>query len=192
MKQPDAPTLEQLITAAMQTDDWAIVTDLEPRLDAATPPRQPVSMLSAALYYAEQGLRVFPLQPGKKLPHKGTRGLNDASADRERILDWWTKWWPDSNVAIATGHLIDVIDIDGPAGVESWAKMDNLPQILGVVSTPRPGGNHLYVAATGRGNKAAIFQGVDYRGLGGYVVAPPSVNEAGVGYTWRRPLELPT
>lgn len=191
MKQPDTPTLEALITTAMATGDWATVEDLEPRLDAVTQPRQPVSMLSAALWYAEQGLHVFPLQPRLKLPYKGSRGFKDATTDPAQIHDWWAIQ-PDSNVGIATGHLVDVIDIDGPAGVESWAKMDNLPPILGIVSTPRPGGNHLYVKATGRGNKAAIFNGVDYRGLGGYVVAPPSVNEAGVRYTWRRPLEIPT
>lgn len=190
LKQPDAATLEQLITQAMQTDDWATVTDLEPRLDAVTQPKEPPSTPASALWYAEQGLRVFPLQPGLKIPHKSFKWRDEATTDPETIRDWWD-WWPSANLAIATGHLVDVIDIDGPAGVESWARMEHLPDVLGVVSTPRPGGNHLYVQATGRGNKAAIFNGVDYRGLGGYVVAPPSVNEAGVRYTWRRPLVLP-
>jgi hypothetical protein len=191
LKQPDAATLETLITQDMTQQDWVTVNELEPRLDAVAQPKQPPPMVSAALYYAEQGLRVFPLQPKLKTPHRGSRGFKDATTDSDTIITWWYDVWPDSNIGIATGHLVDVIDIDGPEGVKSWARMDNLPEILGVVSTPRPGGNHLYIHATGRGNKAGIFPGVDHRGLGGYVVAPPSVNENGVRYTWRRPLELP-
>lgn len=201
----------------MHTDDWATVTDLELRLDAVTQPREPVSMLSAALWYAEQELHVFPLQPRSKIPHKGTRGLKEATTDLDRIRKWWSRpWMFEANVAIATGHLIDVIDIDGPNGVQSWAKISEQAHtgpnpkctqpdcicvgsghILGTVSTPRygkeprSGGNHLYIAATGRGNKAAIFPGVDYRGANGYVLAPPSVMPDGTMYRWRRPLVLP-
>jgi hypothetical protein len=189
LKQPDAATLETLITQSMATNNWIDMDQLEALLDAATHPKNIPPILSAALWYAERWLPVFPLQPGLKTPHRGTRGLKEATTEPAIIRAWWDRW-PNSNVAIATGHLVDVIDIDGPEGVQSWARMDNLPEILGVVSTPRPGGNHLYIHATGRGNKAGIFPGVDHRGLGGYVVAPPSVNEQGVRYTWRRPLEL--
>ena len=189
MRPLTAADVEQMITAAMAADNWATVTHLEPQLDQLDQPKTPVPTLSAALWYAEQNLRVFPLQPGLKIPYKGTRGLLDATTDPQIIREWW-KFRPDSNVAIATGHLVDVIDIDGPAGVTSWARMTNLPPTLGIVSTPRDGGHHLYVTTTGRGNKAAIFPGIDYRGLGGYVVAPPSVNETGVRYRWRRPLNL--
>lgn len=202
MRSPDAATLEHLITNAMQANDWATVADLEPRLDAAAQPKDPPSLAGAALWYAEQGLHVFPLQPHRKIPHRGSRGCKDATTDRDAISNWW-HGEPDSNIGIATGHLIDVIDIDGPEGVHSWAQMiETLPPILGAVSTPRwdeqkqqprlprGGGTHLYIAATGDGNAAKIFPGVDYRGLGGYVCAPPSVMPNDV-YRWRRPLELP-
>jgi hypothetical protein len=213
MRTLTAEQLDQLIVDAMAADDWASVADLEPRLDAATRPRTMPPIVNSALYYASIGLRVFPLQPGgrhlplspgeqdpSKIPHtwddecvpqhRGTRGVLEAASDSERIVAWWRRW-PDSNVAIATGHLVDVIDVDGPAGVHSWAHVDNLPPVLGVVSTPRPGGTHLYVAASGNGNGAGILPGVDYRGRGGYVCAPPSVSNDGVAYRWRRPLRLP-
>ena len=33
-------------------------------------------------------------------------------------------------------------------------------------------------------NNAKIIPGCDFRGDGGYVVVPPSINEDGKGYTW--------
>src|SRR5215211_3109839 len=174
MPSADPDSLQAQISLAMAADDWATVAQLEPPLDAAQPPPNRASIIQSALWYTAQGLRVFPLQPGLKIPHNGTRGCLDATTDAKTIRSWW-KRWPDSNLAIATGYIVDVIDIDGPVGVASWAVMDNLPPTLGTVSTPRHGGTHLYVAAVeGRGNKAAIAAGVDYRGMGGYVVAPPS------------------
>jgi hypothetical protein len=188
MRSLDGDDLTAMIVTAMRSDDWPEAERLGARLDRL-PTRAPVPIVSAALYYAQQGLRVFPLQPRSKIPHKGTRGCLEASSDPQQIEAWWRRW-PDSNVGIATGHLVDVIDIDGPVGVKSWAIMNGLPPILGTVSTPRHGGNHLYIAALGLSNKAGLAPGIDIRGAGGYVVAPPSVNADGVRYYWRRPLAL--
>lgn len=190
MQPPTVEQYEQMITAAMHAGDWQQVDRLAGELDRAQrAARRPVNILSAALWYASVGLHVFPLQAGQKIPHKGTRGCKDATGDEAQIRAWWQRW-PDSNVAIATGHIVDVIDIDGPTGVKSWAQLEDLPPIVGTVNTPRAGGNHLYVQSTGDGNSAGIFPGIDYRGIGGYVVAPPSVNADGAPYTWRRPLDL--
>lgn len=188
--------LEAAVIDAMARGDWDLVAALEPQVEALEVTRQ-FSLLSSALWYASVGLWVFPLQPRLKMPYRGTRGLKDATTDPEMIQTWWS-YKPDSNIGIATGHVVDVIDIDGPKGVKSWAASEHLPMrgdanwedVLGVVATPRPGGSHLYIKATGVGNKAAIEPGIDIRGLGGYVVAPPSVNEEGVSYKWRQPLRL--
>ena len=152
--------------------------------------RHTVTLHQAALWYAQQGLRVFPLTPGTKIPFKGSNGCHGASANLDVVDGWWADD-PDANIGIATGHLVDVIDIDGPDGVGSLLQLlDDLPPVLGKVSTPRPGGTHLYVRAVpGRGNKAGLLPHIDYRGTGGYVVAPPSVNEQGI-YAWRTPLDV--
>lgn len=149
---------------------------------------------AAALWYASQGLHVFRLTPGTKIPFRGTGGFKDATTDPDQITTWWTTD-PDANIGIATGHLIDVIDIDGPTGVRTWIELyDDLPGVLGKVSTPRPGGTHLYVTAIpSRGNKAGLFPGIDYRGTGGYVVAPPSKITTGEhpgAYSWYCPLKI--
>jgi hypothetical protein len=57
------------------------------------------------------------------------------------------------------------------------------------VYTPR-GGRHLYVAPSGDGNAANFRPGLDYRGAGGYVVAPPSIGPNGKRYDWITPLAL--
>ena len=181
--------LEAALHVALSVGDHEQATRLSAELDAATPP-SPVSVLAAALYYAQHDLPIFPLYPASKIPHRGTRGCKDATTDEPTIRAWWDRW-PDSNVGIATGHLVDVVDIDGEPGqtsrAKNWAMFDSL-HVLGTVLTPRPGGMHLYVPANPNvGNGAALLRGIDYRGKGGYVVAPPSHTDQGT-YRWLRPL----
>lgn len=143
------------------------------------PTRPTASPYGAALWYAARGLHVFPLQPLSKKPFPGSHGLKDATTDPHALREWWTAH-PTANVAIATGHVVDVIDFDGAQGHADWGRQyptweDAGVTVLGTVSTPRPGGFHVYLPATGRGNLAGFCgEFVDYRGLGGYVVAPPS------------------
>lgn len=159
-------------------------------VDAHDPASRAVtaSLAGSALWYAKRGLRVFPLRPGGKQPQPGSHGCKDASNDPEQVARWWAQA-PEANVGIATGHLVDVIDVDGPQGNVSLARLlgDHphlLANRLGHVLTPRPGGRHFYVPADGDlGNGASLAPGIDYRGRGGYVVAPPSRTEVGV-YRW--------
>ena len=155
---------------------------------------RPATLAEQALAYAQAGLMVFRLSAGSKVPLAGSRGLHDGSCDVGRIASLWRQM-PQANIGLATGHKVDVVDLDGPEGAIWWAHLEvadptaelapGIP-VLGTVSTPR--GTHIYIPATGRGNRAAMAPQVDYRGLGGYVVAPPSV-VAGVTYRWRRPLK---
>jgi hypothetical protein len=185
--------LSRLCQEALARGDADAATALGRRLDALSVVSRPVDLVAAALWYAEAGLLVFPLRPGGKQPLPGSRGCKEATGDPARIRRWWTAN-PAANIGIATGHLVDVIDIDGPNGVKSWSaalEADGLPPVLGTVSTPRAGGTHLYVAADPkRRNGANLVPGVDQRARGGYVVAPPSVNAEGVRYAWRRPLSV--
>lgn len=152
----------------------------------------PGALGNAAVWYASQGIAVFPLQPGDKKPYPGSRGFKDATTDMDRARAWWNKH-PTSNIGLPTGHLFDVIDIDGPTGARSLHDLHAsgaLPAIHAIVSTGRECGRHLYVTPTGDGNAAAVWPGIDYRGLGGYVVAPPSVTTR--RYTWIQALDVAT
>lgn len=168
------------LRAAIDSGDPARIVAAEAEVDRLEAPQTAPSLHSVALWYAEQGFRVFPLSPGTKIPFKGSNGCHGASSNRDVVDGWWTDS-PEANIGIATGHLIDVIDIDGIEGQRSrvahWGdifeRADN--DAVAKILTPRSGGMHLWVPATGDGNAAGIVPGIDYRGVGGYVLAPPSV-----------------
>lgn len=180
-----APTLDQAghyLTAAWARDDdadaayWQRHVD---QLDPATGRRQ-ASLPGAALWYARHGFHIFPLTPGHKRPLPRSRGLKEATTNPHQVIAWW-RAIPEANIGIATGHTVDVVDIDGVPGNLSLAR-DAIPGLLddvranaaGHASTPRPGGRHYYLPTAGHHNGAALAPGIDYRGVGGYVVAPPS------------------
>jgi hypothetical protein len=151
--------------------------------------------LSALHYVTTYRLRVLPLSPGRKRPIGGgccggvhRRGVTDALDLPSAVERVW-RAHPAANVGIATGHLVDVIDQDGTAGAVSWLRQEWQPRVVGMVTTPRAGGIHRYVAAVGARNGTHIAPGLDYRGRGGYVVAPPSIVD-GRRYAWIEPLSL--
>lgn len=182
--------LEEGLARALATGDLNTAVSVAEDLDSL-PPRPLPAPGNAALWYAEHGLPIFPLQPGSKVPWPRTRGVKEATTDAATIRAWW-KAHPDSNIGLATGHGIDVIDFDGPEAHASWGRAAPDPtsygvRVLATVSTPRPGGLHVYCPSNGSGNRANVVPHVDYRGLGGYVVAPPSHTSQGV-YAFVRPL----
>jgi hypothetical protein len=140
----------------------------------------PDALANAARWYAAQGVRIFPLKPGDKVP--ATRnGFKDATTDPEQVAAWWART-PQANIGLPTGITFDVVDIDGPTGYASLSEL-GVPDHLGSALTPR--GRHYYITPMeGRGNKAALKPGIDYRGAGGYVVAPPSRRSDGGIYRW--------
>ena len=132
-----------------------------------------MSLLSSALEYASNGLRVFPLKPGAKVP-MGGNGHKDATIDEATIREWWTKN-PDCNIGVACGSIsgITVIDVDGPEGIASSKQVHGVPDTH-MVKTPN--GYHLYFQFNpGFHTGAGFMEGLDVRNDGGYVVAPPSV-----------------
>lgn len=117
--------------------------------------------------------------------------------------------FPAANVGIATGPRsgIVVIDLDPGHGSEEAVKrlaaeVVRLPDT--VLAETGGGGSHLYHAwpvgyAVGNALPAVMvkdgverrYPGIDVRGRGGYVVAPPSRHRSGGMYSWARDLEVP-
>jgi hypothetical protein len=119
---------------------------------------------------------------GSLVPH----GVKDATCNRARILAWWTRH-PQANIGLATGHRFDVLDVDGPAGTQAIRELAAAHGLVSSGPLVRTGGGgwHLYLAPTGLGNACPReLQQVDWRGRGGYVVAPPSRHASGQAYQW--------
>lgn len=140
-----------------------------------------LSLAAAAAVYASSGIPVFPCIPGGKRPMTG-HGFLDASADLVEVRRWWTRW-PQANIGIPTGHHsgIDVVDVDvhnapGPASFRRAAQAGLVEGWLATVRTPS-GGVHAYFPChpdRRQPSWQAANAGIDFRGTGGYIIAPPS------------------
>src|SRR4029453_3590715 len=134
-------------------------------------------------------------RPGKHprtllVPH----GVAHATEDRERIEEWWRRA-PLANVGLATGHLVDVLDLDGPEGVTALRRFATQHSWTPTGPWVRTGrGWHLYLRPAGTGPRNPIAPElpphVDWRGRGAYAIAPPSRHARGA-YTWVRSLDTP-
>lgn len=164
-----------------------------------------MSLGQAAASYAAEGLHVLPLHqpagaggcscPGgaactspAKHP-RNSHGVREASADPATVARWWQRW-PGANVGVATGRVsgVLVIDVDDRhGGRESLASLERRHGPLPGARVVTGGGLHIWTAAPERSiaNSAGrLGPGIDVRGDGGYVVAPPSVHHSGALYRW--------
>ena len=150
----------------------------------------PNPFLRAALAYARKlGWPVFPLAPRTKVPLKGSHGHHDATTDAAQITAWWTQT-PNANIGVATGVHFWVWDKDPRHnGDESERQLiykhtalaDTIQQITGSGGTQR-----FYTVPDGLkiSTHIAVWSGIDVKGLGGYVLLPPSVHPSGGTYRW--------
>jgi len=149
--------------------------------------REPSRLAKAALAYAERfGWKVFPLHG--KLPaipkREGGRGYLDATTDLEQIERWWWRW-PNANVGIAAGLSgLVIIDIDPRSdGDANWADLIVGREVPNTAQVFTGGsGSHLYLS--GDFPSSVLAGGVEIKGGGGYVVAPPSGHASGKDYEW--------
>lgn len=152
-----------------------------------------MSLPEAAQAYAAAGSAVFPCVPGGKAPLT-RHGLHDASTRSGRVTAWWHTW-PEANIGLATGgDGFDVLDIDLHPSGSGFGGFDRLRRAglvdggTHLVRTPSGGIHAYYPADPDRPQRSwgLAEAHIDFRGAGGYVVAPPSLvtidhDDAGAG-----------
>jgi Bifunctional DNA primase/polymerase, N-terminal len=164
---------------------------------------------NAAMRYSSHQIPVFPLRPRGKTPaiaaahpegdpQRGVchgecgqlgHGLYDATTDPDLVWRWWRRW-PMANIGVpcgpASGWL--AIDLDGATGEASWAQLVLRHGVAVTLTSLTGRGRHLlwrYPPDCGLGNTSGTLgPRIDSRGIGGFVVVPPSVHPSGQLYRW--------
>lgn len=154
----------------------------------------------AALGYLNHGLAVIPLKPRQKEPDT-LHGLHDWTDNPEQVKYWWgcgdwrgdARSNPDRNIGIVCGKVsggLIVIDLDlhgdsdGLATLRDWETANGkLPETW--MQITGSGGRQLFYRSRRDIRPSAnAALGVDIRGEGSYVVAPPSLHPCGEYYEW--------
>lgn len=134
----------------------------------------------AALDWASRGFRVFPLQPGSKLPYRNSDWTRTATNERAIVERLWTDPATGAPLQHNIGVLCDemiVVDVDVKNIGEAEARFSlfelNLPDTL-VVKTPSGGWHHYLTGPNVALSVGKLGKGIDIRSHHGYVVAPGS------------------
>jgi putative DNA primase/helicase len=147
---------------------------------------------STAREYARAGIYVNPIHVNRKPDgKKDVRPIglwrNTSSASLADIAVWEHEH-PGAGLLIDCGKSrLVVVDCDRTEGVSNWKALKPPPPI-GIVHTAG-GGEHWYYGAhpdhvIGNDQSGKIAPHVDIRGLGGFVIAPPTSDGSG-SWTWQ-------
>jgi Bifunctional DNA primase/polymerase, N-terminal len=166
----------------------------------------------AALGCAHRGIPVVPLhhpvvagqppvvacscqEPG--CPRAGAHpiageGAADATIDPLRI-SWWWRRFPAANLGLASGVGFDVLVVHGSEGdAFRWSVVAAALRAGGPLVRTGGDGWHFYFAPTGAPSQRPHgLARMEWRGFGGWVVAPPSRHASGAVSAWVRGLDTP-
>ena len=153
-------------------------------------------LIASACRSAEElGVSVFPVrvEPDPSDPNKSTKRplikgwQNGAAVSNPAAIEELFRQHASAvtHAGIQTGSII-VLDLDGEQAQEWWRKHLAMLPPTRTVDTRRPGGKHLFYRVPAnvelRNSAGRIAPGVDFRGVGGFVVDwsaehPPAVDE---------------
>jgi len=154
-----------------------------------------VKMFKIAKYYVDLcKFSVIPLLPGTKKCPLSWKEYQNTRANHELLEYWFLD--NDYHIGIVTGKIsgIVVVDLDSEEGKKRFFSLD-----LKASPTVLTGkGLHIYFKhpmdrEVRNFQKRPGLEGIDLRGDGGYVVAPPSIHPNGTKYRWKKgfsPIDL--
>ncbi|MBS3765144.1 bifunctional DNA primase/polymerase [Candidatus Bipolaricaulota bacterium] len=142
----------------------------------------------ALKYQQELGLSIFPVELSwneedekvEKKPVVKWKPFQEEKPPVSKVKSWWNRW-PEAGIGVVTGRINDLLVLDSDSDRAEEYIND---QGIGAEPTPKArtgsGGSHLYfrypegceVSTAARFTDEDLE--IDYRGEGGFVVAPPS------------------
>ena len=144
--------------------------------------------LRLATEYLDSGWSVLPVKPEEKRPYM-TNWLqyNKTRVSKSTMESWFTNL-TGAGVGVVTGKISNIVVLD----VESYCKIP-IEELLKryptqMVSRTGSGGYHLFYQYPTHvphvGNRVGLFDGIDLRADGGFIVLPPTVHPSGGRYEW--------
>lgn len=154
-----------------------------------------VKMFKIAKYYVDLcKFSVIPLLPGTKKSPLSWKEYQNTRANHELLEYWFLD--NDYHIGIVTGKIsgIVVVDLDSEEGKKRFFSLDLKASPTVLTSK----GLHIYFKhpmdrEIGNFQRRPDLEGIDLRGDGGYVVAPPSIHPNGTKYRWKKgfsPIDL--
>lgn len=144
------------------------------------------TVVAMGIAYAKRGWPVFPVDSKTKVPLIKD-WPNRATTKPELIRRIWEKV-PNAGIGIVTGSGLVVVDLDVKDGKDGPGNWDSYLEDRGITlpetlrAQTRSGGQHRYYQVPDGAEyfnstgmiAGTIVEGVDIRGTGGFVVAPPT------------------
>jgi hypothetical protein len=157
---------------------------------ADKPQNKASDLRTAAFALLDRGWSVIPVEVRGKRPIVPWLEYQSRLAT-EKEIDAWFAGPRQPNLGVVTGALSNLVVLDVDArhgGSQSLALLElehgTLPDT--VEAQTGGGGRHLYFVHPGgvAHNRVGIAPGIDFRGDGGCIIAPPSVHPSGRRYQW--------
>lgn len=162
-------------------------------------------MIQDAIHYTGLSLPVFPVhsmdgdsctcKAGENCKNAAKHprtadGFKSATTDATQVEQWWATW-PNANIGIRTGAASGIwvldVDVDDDGMMTFRQLVDEHGALDAPYSVTGSDGLQYYFAwdaARPVKSRARVLPGIDTRGDGGYVIAPPSLHKTGNRYEW--------
>lgn len=142
-----------------------------------------IQSFETAKEYYSYGWSLVPCPLKSKYPALEWENLQEVRIPEDKLSYFFNE---ECNIAIITGRLSNLVVIDVDEFTEEANKLISMLPVTWQVETPT-GGTHYYFKYPGHTevrNFAKRIPGVDFRGEGGLIIAPPSIHPNGGQYKW--------
>ena len=145
----------------------------------------PLKILDYTRLYRLKGFSIIPVVRGSKRPALASwKEFQERRATDEELKAWFGNG-SRNGIGIVTGVIsgIAVVDFDSPEAVK-FAKANGFPPTPLMKTGKGYHAYYRYSAGVRNFQKRDDLPGIDLRGDGGFVVAPPSFHASGNCYQW--------